>query len=429
MINHRKVQRVVSMLVIVGIVFCLCPSAIMAQVNDELNQLYGEMIPQFSGELRTKLEKARANGDDFIELTPSQFKAFRDHPGNPFDGWDAIDPDKIDGIIRLQFETQPVRSRQAGQFERQNPNQLTQLDPAIAHVAPSTVKIVDGKKQRCYGIVVSGNGYVVTKASELKDAKKLFCKTNDGRVLEATRINEDKLNDLALLKVDASDLTPIRWGNSQPNPGSFLISPDHEGNSLAMGVYSHVPRSLVGKNQAFLGVKPQSGEQGLMLVEVNEDGAAKAAGIEQGDILLTMDGEEMKSVTDLVNAVRARQPGDKVVLEYTRDGVQAETVAVLAGRNIPGMLADRLASMKRFGAIPSERATGFPQVLQHDTPLLPEQCGGPLVDLNGNVIGVNIARGGRVASYAIPANHMRTLVSKLIAPAVAQNSDQVNERK
>ena len=40
----------------------------------------------------------------------------------------------------------------------------------------------------------------------------------------------------------------------------------------------------------------------------------------------------------------------------------------------------------------SERRWGFPLVLPHDTPLRPKDCGGPLVDTDGQVGGINIAR-------------------------------------
>ena len=50
---------------------------------------------------------------------------------------------------------------------------------------------------------------------------------------------------------------------------------------------------------------------------------------------------------------------------------------------------------------------------QHDTTLRPDQCGGPLVGLDGKVMGINIARAGRVVSYAIPADIVATLLADL----------------
>ena len=54
----------------------------------------------------------------------------------------------------------------------------------------------------------------------------------------------------------------------------------------------------------------------------------------------------------------------------------------------------------------SERKDGFPMVLQHDTVLRPNECGGPLVDLQGKVVAINTvtipyAEG---IGFAIPVN-------------------------
>jgi len=61
----------------------------------------------------------------------------------------------------------------------------------------------------------------------------------------------------------------------------------------------------------------------------------------------------------------------------------------------------------------SQRRAGFPVALQHDTVLQPNQCGGPLVDLDGKTVGINIARANRVASYALPASAVKPLVDQL----------------
>jgi serine protease Do len=52
-------------------------------------------------------------------------------------------------------------------------------------------------------------------------------------------------------------------------------------------------------------------------------------------------------------------------------------------------------------------------VLQHDTDLFPHQCGGPLFDISGNAVGLNIARAARITSYAIPANAVLRVFEEL----------------
>jgi serine protease Do len=59
------------------------------------------------------------------------------------------------------------------------------------------------------------------------------------------------------------------------------------------------------------------------------------------------------------------------------------------------------------------RASDFPAVYQHDTVIQPVDCGGPLVDVDGHVIGLNIAREGRTATYALPADVIVPLIEPM----------------
>ena len=42
--------------------------------------------------------------------------------------------------------------------------------------------------------------------------------------------------------------------------------------------------------------------------------------------------------------------------------------------------------------------------------------GGPLVDLDGHIIGINIARAGRISSYALPASDIQQILDRLDLP-------------
>jgi serine protease Do len=61
----------------------------------------------------------------------------------------------------------------------------------------------------------------------------------------------------------------------------------------------------------------------------------------------------------------------------------------------------------------SNRRSGYPVILQHDTVIRPTDCGGPLVDLHGRVVGLNICRAGRVESWAIPAEVVQSVLTDL----------------
>ncbi|MEL6107562.1 MAG: S1C family serine protease [Planctomycetota bacterium] len=74
---------------------------------------------------------------------------------------------------------------------------------------------------------------------------------------------------------------------------------------------------------------------------------------------------------------------------------------------------ERLGQEVVWGPL-SDVRTGFETVLQHDTVLKPEHCGGPLIDLEGRAIGLNISRAVRVETLALPAQEVQRLVQSLL---------------
>jgi serine protease Do len=64
------------------------------------------------------------------------------------------------------------------------------------------------------------------------------------------------------------------------------------------------------------------------------------------------------------------------------------------------------------GAV-SRRSEGFDEIIEHDTVLEPWLCGGPLMNLDGKAIGMNIARAGRVSTYALPADLVKRILKNL----------------
>ncbi len=68
----------------------------------------------------------------------------------------------------------------------------------------------------------------------------------------------------------------------------------------------------------------------------------------------------------------------------------------------------------------SRRASDFPLALQHDAVVPPGECGGPVVGMRGEVLGVNIARFDRIGTYAIPAAEAAAAVARMQAPVPAK---------
>src|ERR1039458_9330493 len=75
------------------------------------------------------------------------------------------------------------------------------------------------------GISVSPDGYIVTNAHVVDDATQIRVTLNDRRVFPAKLVGVDKLNDLAVIKIDAHNLPTIAWGDStQLHPGQTVLA-------------------------------------------------------------------------------------------------------------------------------------------------------------------------------------------------------------
>ena len=75
------------------------------------------------------------------------------------------------------------------------------------------------------GIIISPNGYIVTNNHVVEGAVQMQVTLNDRRVLNAKLVGADKLTDLAVIKVDASNLTSIPWGDSgKLKPGQTVLA-------------------------------------------------------------------------------------------------------------------------------------------------------------------------------------------------------------
>ncbi len=63
-------------------------------------------------------------------------------------------------------------------------------------------------------------------------------------------------------------------------------------------------------------------QQGVLITKVQEDASADKAGIEEGDIVIDVDGKAMTSAAKLRNAIGMQRVGEKVKVTILRDGVK-----------------------------------------------------------------------------------------------------------
>jgi S1-C subfamily serine protease len=87
--------------------------------------------------------------------------------------------------------------------------------------------------------------------------------------------------------------------------------------------------------EGFLGVvldERDDGGQGAVITQISADSPASEAGLETGDVVISVDESTTDGVAGVVAAVRDREPGDEVEIVVVRDGEEQQFSIVLAER-------------------------------------------------------------------------------------------------
>ena len=280
---------------------------------------------------------------------------------------------------------------------------LRLIAPISESVQASVAQVVSGGRPVALATVIAADGYLLTKRSELS-GDPIRVRLSDGRMYSARVAAVRRKNDLALLRIDANfPLPPIVLTDSKPQVGSFLVSSGRTGRPIGLGVLGVPARRI--SHQGRLGVKLNNDGNGRALVrEVIPNSGAEDAGIEPGDLIVAINGRQEANTHSVIQTLREMFPGERVNLKILRrtELTGLKTMEMNAKIRDLNLLRES-ENDSRVNGPRSARLSGFDQVIQHDTVLDPDQCGGPVLDLSGRVIGINIARAGRVVSYALPS--------------------------
>jgi serine protease Do len=252
------------------------------------------------------------------------------------------------------------------------------------------------------GIIIDGNGYIVTNNHVIDGAKSVTVITNDGRSYDAVKVNGDPFTDLAVIQIDAKNL-PIAeiWSSRTLLVGEGVVA---VGNALALeggptvtsGIVSYIGRSImepngnvlndliqtdaainpgnsggpllnmegqvIGINTAvasqaenigfaiaitpalpvieqlihqgrvirpYLGVGLYTTTNGVVVTSVDSGSPADKAGLEVGDVITQFAGQKVTTAGELRQAITSAHIGDKVEIDFVRNGKANKTFATL----------------------------------------------------------------------------------------------------
>ena len=129
--------------------------------------------------------------------------------------------------------------------------------------------------------------------------------------------------------------------------------------------YGEVQRGLLGVqiqdvNNQLAEKEGLKDVKGIYVAKVNENSAAEAAGIKDGDVIISIDGETVNTSNELQEKVGKKSPGDKVLVGIMRKGNKLEVTATLKSKEGKTALvkAEKTESNKildcEFESIPRE---------------------------------------------------------------------------
>lgn len=98
------------------------------------------------------------------------------------------------------------------------------------------------------GFVVSEDGFIATNNHVVRGAQEFLVRFNDGREAPATLVGTDPETDIAVLRVEVADLTPLAWGDSDAaDVGDWVIAlgtPFGLADSVTAGIISAKGRQV-----------------------------------------------------------------------------------------------------------------------------------------------------------------------------------------
>lgn len=204
----------------------------------------------------------------------------------------------------------------------------------LALVVPTMMFAQNKEAQR---IIITKKGSSNEKVNITIDGENV---TVNGKPL-----TEDADGDITIKRIKIKDLDNYR---DTPPEGSATIRS-----------FGRIPFPT---NKAMLGVATEKNDKGAKIVSVNEESAAEKAGLKEGDIIEAVDSKKITTPDELSQALKDKEPGDKVEITYSRDGKKNTVTATLTKWKAPQTMTFEASPnfdlRDFFGNVPNEFGNG-----------------------------------------------------------------------
>ncbi len=286
-----------------------------------------------------------------------------------------------------------------------------------------TVTIYIGTKA-AVGTLLNKDGLVATKYSEFVTAKPgtlRIVRPGIRRFFRGKVVAHDKASDLIFISTNIADAPGFTWADTDEIAPATWVVAGVAGSAtkpyVRAGITSANARNIPKKSNAVIGIKmadprQSKAKRGVLIREVTKNGPAEKAGMKNGDAILSIQDKDVKSNEELFKAITSHDAGETITVVVVR-GEEEKTLKITLGyrdKVFAGDPSNRKSRNDRLSGSVSVRRTGFEKIIQHEVTLATTEMGGPLLDIKGRLLGINIARRNRVEFFALPASIVQKVI-------------------
>jgi serine protease Do len=308
----------------------------------------------------------------------------------------------LDAIIK----TAPVTSNPSSQ-QTSRPS-LTAFQQRDAQ--RRTVRIeqhIQGRKKTISCGLLLDQQHVATKLSSLQPGEEILCRLHHGPEISGRIVIAERASDLAILEMDthtphADNFKDLGLLQTLPKTRVFdwAFATTDDRPKLMIGIITRVAYAepeIAGRLGAEL---VRNEDRGVTVKQVDPNSTLATAGIQKDDLITAINERPVQSLEDVSKAMLLLQPGDWITFTTERRSISARLTARL--QNDPAERFERAEFLDGLAGERSPRRTGFASVLQTELSIGPTDCGRPLLNQHGEVIGMIIARRSRESTLALP---------------------------
>lgn len=260
----------------------------------------------------------------------------------------------------MDNDSSPQSTGQAQTVVVNNDDSVNAVTAAAVKASPSVVTIdvsASGSSGTGSGIILDDDGHILTNTHVVTlggtaSSPSVEVQTHDGRVFSATVVGTDPVSDLAVIKVDASDLTPADLGNSDDlNVGDTVIAigaPLGLAGTVTDGIVSTLNRTISVQSSA----APESPTDGGTGQENDgngfrfapPDGSSQSQSTAQGSIYLDVIQTDAAINHGNSGGALVNTDGDVIGVNVAIASASEDSGSIGVGFAVPMSYAERVAN-------------------------------------------------------------------------------------